>query len=128
MSVVANDVVRADSSCCDTSDIVWTREGASKAGRDLPCYSDLHICVGLWKVMGAAGLVGAERAVPIGDEIGRAEHGGVCEHAFHGFDSAVFSGGYVPSPVWDIPVVRGVDYDNEQLHLLPVAGDQTGSY
>ena len=71
--------------------------------------------------MGAARLARAERAVSIGDEISRAEHGGVCQHAFHGFDSAVFPSRYVPSAVWDLPVVRRFDCNNVQLHLLPVA-------
>lgn len=77
--------------------------------------------------MGAAGVAGAERALPAGDAVGGAEHGGVREHDFHGVDRAVFSGVAVSPEIRHLLAVCSADCDHELFHILPAAGDEAGS-
>lgn len=114
---------------CDSdyaSSEVRTRRSATERDRYLPGSGDMYIRVGLREVVGPTGVVSAERAVSVGDEISGAEHCGVREYDFHGVDCAVLSCCAVSPEIRDILAVRGVDCDNELLHLLPVAGDEAG--
>lgn len=108
---------------CGFGRVFWAWEGAVKRDKYISGDSDIPVCVGVWKIVGSAGLVGSQRAVSIGDKVVRTERGGVCEHDLHGAGGTVLPRLALPSQVWHLPAVWGLDCLHELCGFLLFAGD-----
>ncbi len=96
--------------------------GHGAGGGDLPVRGGLRV------VVGAAGVAGAERAVPAGDEVGGAERGGVRQPVLDGGGGAVLPRRHVPPPVGGVHPLRRAHRRHVHLRHPPPAGDQAGAH
>lgn len=69
-------------------------------------------------------MVGSERDLPAGDEISRAEYGGLRQPPLHSNHSSVLPRHALPSQIRYFHSVCRADLYHEQLRLLPPAGNQ----
>lgn len=83
---------------------------------------------GVRVVLGAAGLDGAERDIPAGDEVGGAEHHGGGEPALHLRHRPVLLVSALLPQVRDLPLLRRMDRRHDGLRLGLPAGDEGGPH
>uniref|UniRef100_A0A453KLV1 Major facilitator superfamily (MFS) profile domain-containing protein n=1 Tax=Aegilops tauschii subsp. strangulata TaxID=200361 RepID=A0A453KLV1_AEGTS len=107
---------------------VRTRGGAVQGREHGAGGGHLLVRGGVRVVVGAAGVAGAERAVPAGDAVGGAERGGVREPLLDGGRGAVLPGGHVPPPVGGVHPLRGAHRGHVHLRHPAAAGDEAGAH
>nr|GMD80161.1 sugar transport protein 7-like [Ipomoea batatas] len=86
----------------------------------------VFVCGGVWMVVGASGLDGAERDISAGNTVGGTEHNGGGEFITHFRDRAVVPIAPLRFQVWDFRLLRGVGCGHDTVRLPVLAGNQRG--
>lgn len=97
------------------------RIGCDAGDRDLRVRGVLRV------VLGASRVAGAERDLPLGDEIGRSKHRRLRQHVLHSCNRPVLPRHAVSHEMGSLHPLRRIDRDHVLVHHLAATGDEAGA-